>query len=325
MNVKHSFCFCIIVLALQLAVSPAMAITIDELAGICEKMESAICDVSLEYEWYIIPPWTFEEVSEEAKAMGVEGMPALVQKDGLLKFKLSAAGLLFTKDPNDPNLPLPEQLLMEQSATIMNNDGNTWDSTTIESYNGKIMKRFQDDGWPQRALEGNISAKRYFGYPMNLTPFGFSVFRYRLCPTTAYKPISVVLRDLGHLDDTVRKVNGFNTVRVDILQEQTKRVCERVYFSVDHGYTPVKYDYMKRNEVSLSFEVNSLEQVAQGLWFPSSGVINKTDEKRVNAWKATSKILVNRGLIEKDFDVKFPIGTKVRDEIKGTEYPVKSE
>jgi hypothetical protein len=160
---------------------------------------------------------------------------------------------------------------------------------------------------------------------MNGTPFGFSVFRFRFRSITGYKPLSVVLRDLGRLDNTVEKINGFNTIRADVLQKQTKQVCKRVYFSVDHGYTPIKFDYVERNEVSLTFEVHSLEQVGEGLWFPSSGVINCAGEKRVNAWQATSKILVNRGLTEKDFDIKFPHGTKVRDEIKGTEYTVESE
>jgi hypothetical protein len=304
---------------------PATAITIDELANICQAMESAIRDVSLEYEWRIIPPWTFEEAAEVAKAMGAEGMPMIVQKDGLQRFKLSASGLLFTKDPNDPNSPLPERLLMEESATIMNKDGNTWNSIIIKSYNGKIKKHFQDDGWPQRALEGSVSTRKHFDIPMVLTPFGFSVFRFRLCPTNDYKPISVVLKDLGRLDNTVRKVNEFNTIRVDLLQEHTKQVCVRIYFSVDHGYTPVRYEYMRGENPQLTFEISSLEQVGDGLWFPSSGVINCTDKKRVDAWKATSKILVNRGLTEKDFDVKFPPGTKVQDEIKGTEYTVNSE
>jgi hypothetical protein len=317
MNVKHNLCFCIIALSLQLSVFPAMAITTDELADICEEMESAINDISLEYEWYIIPPQSIEETKAEEM---------LIAKDGLMKFKLSAAGLVSNLGPNDPNSAFPYRLLSEESTTLMDKHGNTWDNITRASYNGKIAKYLNIGGWPREVRDGGISrSKRFFLPTANQTPIGFSVFRLR--KDIDKIPLFAWLKREGlvHLDNTIQKVNGFNTIHANFLQRQTKQVCRRVYFSVDHGYTPVKYDYVSRNEVSLTFEVCSLEEVAQGLWFPSSGVINRAGYKRVNAWQATSKILVNRGLTEKDFDVKFPPGTKVRDEIKDVEYTVRSE
>ena len=318
MNVKLSFRFCIIAFSLQLSVFPAMAITTDKLADICKEMESAIRDVSLEYEWYNIPPLTVEE---EEKEMGV---PMGVPKDGLRRFKFSAAGLLSNREPNDPNSAFPDRLLLEESSTIMDKDGNTWDSITKASYDGKIAKYLQIGGWPREIREGGISrSKRVFLPTANETPIGFSVFRLR--KDIDKMPLCAWLKREGlvRLDNTIQKVNGFNTIHSDFLQRQTKQVCRRVYFSVDHGYTPIKYDYIRQNEVFLTFEVQSLEQVAQGLWFPSSGVINRAGDKQVDVWQATSKILVNRGLAEKDFDVEFPPGTKVRDEIKGMEYVIK--
>jgi len=311
------FMVCYLLLVIN---STAMAITTEELADICEAMESAIRDISLEYEWYKIPPRTIEEAEAEM------GMEMFIHKDGRLKFKLSASSLLSNRDPNDPNSAFPDRLLLETSTTIMDKHGNTWDEITRASYDGKIAKYLKVGGWPQEARSGGISrSKRFFTVPANLTPIGFSVFRFRSCPVTDYKPLSFVLKDLGSLDNTVEKINGFNTIRADLLRESTSQVCIRVYFSVDHGYTPIKYDYMKRNKVSVTFEVHSLEQVAQGLWFPSSGVIYRAGDKRVNAWKAATKILVNQELTEKDFDIKFPPGTKVQDEIKGVEYIVKSK
>jgi hypothetical protein len=96
----------------------------------------------------------------------------------------------------------------------------------------------------------------------------------------------------------------------------------RIYFSADHNYTPVRYEYMRGELADLIFEVQSLEKVGEGLWFPSSGVIYVAGQERVNAFKTTSKILVNQGLTDKNFDIEFPPGTRVADEIKNTEYVV---
>jgi len=326
MNVKRSFCFCIIAFGLQLSVFPAMAITTDELADICKEMESAIRDICLEYEWYNIPPRTIEEEEKEM------GMPMLIIKDGIRRFKLRAAGLLSIRDPNDPNSPLPDRLLLEESSTIMDKDGNAWDSIIKASYNGKIFKYLNIGGWPLDAREGGISrSKRFFILPPNLTPLGFSILR--LSYDVEKVPLSTRLKHKGfvHLDNTIQKINEFNTIRADLLTTNAnKMVYLRVYFSVHHGYAPVRYEYMRGGEpgfeqVAFTVEVHSLEQVGEGLWFPSSGVINRTGDKQVDAWQATSKILVNQGLAEKDFDVEFPPGTKVQDEIKGVEYVVKSE
>jgi len=74
----------------------------------------------------------------------------------------------------------------------------------------------------------------------------------------------------------------------------------------------------------ISIEAPMLKQVAEGLWFPSSGCIGSPDEERVNVFQTTSKIVVNQGLTEKDFDIEFPPGTEVRDDIKGRKYVIKS-
>jgi hypothetical protein len=76
------------------------------------------------------------------------------------------------------------------------------------------------------------------------------------------------------------------------------------------------------NEVGMAMDIHSLEKVAEGLWFPSSGCISTSGSKRVDAYTVTGKILVNQGLTDKHFDIEFPAGTKVRDKIKGVEYVV---
>lgn len=98
----------------------------------------------------------------------------------------------------------------------------------------------------------------------------------------------------------------------------------RIYFSVDHGYTPVKFEHMKGpDKVALSVNVESLEEVAEGVWFPGSGTNTVPDSDRVGTYQAISPILVNQGLTDEHFDIDFPVGTEVYDEIQDKEYVVK--
>jgi hypothetical protein len=43
----------------------------------------------------------------------------------------------------------------------------------------------------------------------------------------------------------------------------------------------------------------------------------------VNAYNAIGPILVNQGLTDEHFDIDFPVGTKVNDEIQDKKYVVK--
>ena len=98
----------------------------------------------------------------------------------------------------------------------------------------------------------------------------------------------------------------------------------RIYFSVDHRYTPVKFEHMKgRGLVALSVNVESLEEVANGVWFPVIGTFTIPGSDRVSTYQATGPILVNQGLTDEHFDIDFPVGTEVYDEIQDKEYVVK--
>lgn len=324
MNAKYNFCFYIAAFLLLLGKSSvATAITTDELAGICESMESAIVDISVEYEWYNVSPLTLEE-----RLKYIAGKGLLLPVD-IPKYKLSAARSPAALDPNDPNFLLFDRFLFENSTTLMNQHSNTWHSLTKKSYNGKITKHLQIGGWPRKVRNGIISKSKPHIYP---TPIQFfSVLRFRMSNVTGKMPLSAVIlkhKELIRLDNTVKKVNGFNTIRADFLQESLKYVCIRVYFSVDHGYTPVRYEYMRGGEgeseiVAGTSDVHSLEQVAKGLWFPSTGTLSSPDDKEINVYQAISKIVINQGLTNKHFDIEFPPGTKVRDETKDLEYVVK--
>jgi len=289
----------------QLGLVEPAAITVEKLADICEAMESVIVDISVEYEWYNIPPWTME---------------TLIVKDGILNFKLSAARSLSAREPNDPNFMLFDRLLLEESATVVTKEENSFESVLKYSYNGKVVKHLNVGGWPREIRSGIVSYRKEFVPTLTLSPLGFSILRLSM---TDKIPLSAWLRDkeFVRIDNTIEKVGGFNTIRADLLQWSGKNVYLRIYFSVDHGYYPVMYEHMGKSV--LNFEVHSLEQVAEGLWFPSSGLIRKTDNERMDGFQTIGKIVVNQGLTDEHFDIDFPPGTEVRDEIRGTEYIVK--
>jgi hypothetical protein len=318
------------VFALLLAQIPqAAAVTTDELAGIVEQMESAIVDISMEYEESVIPTPTHQELEEQT------GHEFLIAKDGYRRHKFSAAGLLSQEDPNAMDWNCPGQFLQEEWSTMVTKEQNEWNNITKQSYNGEIGKSLTIGGWPPKEPR-SASASVSYNKPYvdgNMTPLGFSVLRMAYNPEPM--PLSARLlssrlraKDKVRLDNVLRKVDGFSTVRADLLTdfiyEGNRLVYMRIYFSVDHGYTPVKFEHMKgRGLVALSVNVESLEEVAKGLWFPGSGTNTVPDSDRVGAYNAIGPILVNQGLTDEHFDINFPVGTKVQDEIKGKQYIVK--
>ena len=330
MKLKNLLYYPIAITLLLTQVPRAAAITTDELADVIEQMETAIVDISMEYEEHIIPPSTHEEAKEKM------GFDVLISKDGYMRYKFSAARLLPKDDPNTMNWDGPGLFFSDLATTLVTKEGNSWEAVTKQSYNGQVGKEFKAGSWPPRedgSGTGTISLRR----PSNFgtaTPFGLSVLR--LAYSGESTPISDRLlsarlraKDRVLLDDVVRQVDGFNTIRADlltdfVLNDGSRVVYMRIYFSVDHGYTPVKFEHMKgTNKVALSANVESLEEVAEGVWFPNSGVYTSADRDRVNAFQVIGPILINQGLTDEDFDIDFPVGTKVHDEIQDKEYIVK--
>lgn len=304
--------------------SPSMAITNRELSDICAKMESAIVDVSVEYELYVIPTSTLEDI---------RGTGLAAVKDGLRRFKLSAACL--SSDVNDPNSRRIWQWLLERSEKVISERGS-WDNVIKECYDGKVWKRLvlggiTDKGVPVSSAYGVIAEG-----PNSLptwSALGYSVLRTSLSVPEGKRPLSMCLRDkeFVHIDETAKKVNDFNTIRADLLTHGTefKQAYLRIYFSVDYNCTPIRYEYMaggetpENNRVAFTVDVTALDKVGYGLWFPSSGVAHTPDEEYTWVYIATSNIVVNQGLTGKDFDIDFPPGTEVWDKIRNLKYVVR--
>jgi hypothetical protein len=99
-----------------------------------------------------------------------------------------------------------------------------------------------------------------------------------------------------------------------------KRPYLRICFSVDHGYTPVKYEHFSPSKrLEFAVDVNSLAQVGKELWFPTGGSLAIAGSNVRNVYKA-SKVAVNRGLTDAYFTIEFPPGTRVHDQITGSTY-----
>ena len=291
---------------------PLYAVTTEELADICQAMESAFQDISVEYEWGVQRPSTDE--------------PPI---PGVLMSKGSSKRKWVTKRPFD------QRSLTIERETVLNEHGNAFESTVMQSYDGQTAKHLVSggllpNGTPVKISLGTITESRNFMPTTNQTPLAFSVLRLSYVNNDLV-PLSERLRksELVRFDGVVKKVNGFNTVRADLLIDtplvKPKPPEMRIYFSVDHGYTPIKYESMSITptgpEPSFVVDVNALREVSKGLWFPSSGSMTIVQTNLINTYRATA-IVVNQGLKDSDFDIEFPTGTKVNNEVKDLTYVV---
>ncbi len=306
---KSKICACVLTIffAAPLALATSTEITLDCLADICQFMESAIFDVVVEYQTYYDPPPNLEDIA---------GTDNVFQKGRAKHIWAWATAESFTPGP------FVERSKSTKKVTVMNELGDSWDSEITQSYNGEVAKRHQLDGWPNKLSRGTITKKRDFMPNRSVTPLGFTVLRFK------EKPLSERLRekDSVRLDNTIKTVNGFKTIHVNLFVRWKDKeiLSKRVYFSADHMFTPVKIEYFSgKGKVALAVEVFELEKVAEALWFPKKGRLAPSVPGRRAYIYEASKILVNQGLTDEYFDIKFPPGTKVYDEIKDREYVVK--
>lgn len=287
----------VLFLVFMFVTQPVRAISVEELASICEALESAIYDMHVEYEWRVYPPTPFEEI---------EGTNEII-KDELSKCQWTSAR------------PFAARSLAVESSEYRNGHGVSWHGVTKNSYNGRVSKHLQihdpcDSS--HRDLDGTITKDMRLVTHSNITPQGFTILRFHEWP------ISNRMRgdEKVVIDETIQKVNGFNTIRADFVHPAStdKTPSLSIYFSTDHDYTPVRFEFPN---FSGFVDVSELVKVSDGLWFPKSGRIHDKSEEG-NIYKAT-KIVVNQGLTEEHFDIKFPYGTSVHDEIVGLEYAIK--
>jgi beta-lactamase regulating signal transducer with metallopeptidase domain len=278
-------------------------ITIEQLADICEGIESAIMDVAVDYEWYREPPLEKEDIT--------------------------GTGILITIGPEkwhwSTARPFSDLSLTSMSADFASGTGNTFHSTVKQSYNGKIGKDLRITEWPDKhvSIEGIITKSRRFMEANPFSPGTFSIFHFG-----KEGPLSKIMRMGDKLEIELNKekeiINGFETVHTVIsrkAEDGRKILIYRVYFAVRQGYTPVRFEHSNGRDVVYRVDVTKLENVAKGLWYPAAGRLGATKENSSNVYKA-SRIIVNQGIGEDYFDLQFPQGTRVTDEINNTEFIV---
>jgi hypothetical protein len=300
-----------VIVCLLAAVFPcakSYGITTGELADICEAMEKYILDIRIEFEWGNDPPMTTDDI-QEGGILITEG---------------------FTKTTWATKRPFDNFSLSSETARFVNRYGDSWEGTTKQSYNGKIAKHLQrGSSVREDMLSGTITKSSRFARDIYLTPAGFTVLHYSRSDLTNRTPLYETLRkeELVRLDESIRKVNGFDAIKVDILQEQTKKLWGTVYFSIEHNYSPIRYEYWGSDAngnrvVQMFYNVTSLEEVYDGVWFPKSCNRGCPDGERRDVFKV-NKVSINQGLADDFFDFEFPPSTKVHDEILGMTYLLK--
>ncbi|MBN2590494.1 MAG: hypothetical protein JXA96_11585 [Sedimentisphaerales bacterium] len=313
------YCIVLFLVFLFVTSTPLRAITSDELARICKAMESSYQDITVEYEWLVEPAPSIEDLKKE-------GMGQFLITVGPEKMKWSS------------KLPFDKRSLSESIATYMNENEHTFQEIIMESYDGKVAKRFSkgaitSTGEQVDIISDMITERKDFIVPLSTTPLCFSVlhlkYQYENLENT---PLSELLqkKEFVRIVEPNNKVNGFNVIYAEFLWDapnipllHKKQVCKSVYFSIDHGYTPIKYEDFNPSEsgpkLIHSINITSLEKVSDNLWFPISGSLNMTDHNLTNKYKA-SKITVNQGLTDDYFNIKFPPGTRIDNEITGMRY-----
>jgi hypothetical protein len=295
-------------------------ITTDQLADICESMESAIVDISMEYEWLVETDQSLEERLDFAAS---KGFSVSIGSD---KCKIICSINAF--DPNDPDPPLFDKFLFEKSDTSMTDTETSWDNLTKKSYNGAISKSLYIGGSQGTSKDGHITGLDKPPHAQIFNPVKyFSVHRLRAIEKM---PLSAVLRKQIvpiRINHAVKQIGVFDTISAEFIHTSTNKPFKQICFSVKHGFMPVKYEYLNvyTGEPTFTVEVTSSQEVRPGIWFPKSGLIknHKDPHNWSNMYQATGPILVNQGLTDEQFDIDFPVGTEVHDEIQDRKYTVK--
>ena len=277
-------------------------ITLDSLSDICEAMERAIIDVTVEYEISFDPLPTLDEIQKlGGSAVGT----------GPQKFTWSAAK------------PFRELSKSSCDLSVMGGNGGNWDVHISQAYNGKVAKKYQLDGWPRKTSKGIITNKEIFRLRHADTPLFYTVHHF------TDHPLSQILREKEKftvvLDNKIQKVNNDNAICVSIYAhiEGKKVITQRVFFSLEHNFTPVKIEYFNGRTATIEYDVLELKEIEKGIWFPMKGCAVSLEPNDPKIVYQASKVVLNQGLKKEFFDIEFPPGAEVRDEIMGSRYIIK--
>jgi hypothetical protein len=117
------------------------------------------------------------------------------------------------------------------------------------------------------------------------------------------------------LVEGTKRVREFNTIELDFVTPEGA-VHRKYFFSVDHGYAPVRYEWInpRNGTTQAAVDVLALEEVSSGLWFPIKGITGHVKDDTANVYEARA-VKVNQNLSKDYFDLDFPPGTAIKNEI----------
>ena len=291
--------FFILILFVLLSQSPlAKAITIDELADICKAMEDSILDITAEYE-FIVDPLPAPK-------------PNVLMGTGPVKIKWSGAE------------PFSEFSRFSSDEILKDISGKERSVHISTSYNGKIAKKYHfEDQAPRKFSEGTITNKENFMPWLGKTPLLYTAHRFQLTDKIS---LHQILRGEGgsivELDNEIKKVNGFNTIRVDeyVMIEGTKAHSKSIYFSPEHGFAIVKIELYNGVKATAAFDVLELKEVKDGIWFPVHGCRSGSSPGVPKNIIKVTNVVINQGLNKEYFDIEFPPGTEIHRGISDIRY-----
>ncbi len=293
-----------IVLMLSL-VSPATSygITVEDLADVFDAMESAILDVSIEYEWYNDRQETADDIQ------GTNYVIPVTRE--ICEFRSAR--------------PFKELQLHSSIVKLMDERASQFTSVQKVGSNGGVVRELTVGGLVNGQSDddqrhGTITKRRSLLRKWNLTPMAFTILRDY--------PDGLLSTGLRDYPEAFRvapgavMVRGFSTVVLEFVSP-TNQVHRKLYLSVEHAYAPVRYEFFGGNSKALRVEVDvlNLEEVVEGVWFPVKGTVGGVDEVK-NVYEA-KKVQLNQGLTKDDFTFEFPPGTQVVDEIANVQYVVR--
>jgi hypothetical protein len=299
---------------------------INELTEIFEALEASIQDFYVEFEQYRDPPYTVEDISKFV--FGAASVSNKIQWAGARPFR--------------------DRYLVIDSGDWMDKD-KKWHEVRKQSCNGNVAKQLtvttKNAGRNSPQTYGIIQQIGSLNLHLSLLPEYYTFFNLPSRPFNNYT-LSKILRERPEwvdIDDSIQIAGEYNTRRLDLYRilknslERTLFAC--IYFSADHGYTPVKFEVWTAGEVQYCAEITELQQISGGLWYPRSvrsfdtysysGCCGLPERDRNTPTDVliyqVSKILVNQGLSQDNFDIKFPPGTEVNDMTQDIQYIVSSD
>jgi hypothetical protein len=279
-------------------------IYLQTLTSICESYENSIADVNVEYEFEVTDFRNGDSQANYAKFVGS-------QKGNLIAAK-------------------PFDQLYRLSLTMLADDGKTRLATYLtQASNGSVYKEYQKTGGTDN-ISGVITNDRTSMSEYNVTPLGFTIL-HRVEKVDNVKSLLDILEGrcdyyAVSLDPNISKVNDFNAVEVACVSSRFKTLIYKelsLFFSVDHNYTLVKIVwYNGPGRVMSSYDVTQLKNIGNGVWFPGKAYIKNNNGAVKNTF-TIHKAAINQAPASEIFDIEFPPGTKVNDQITGKQYIIK--